>query len=171
MKKKFFYNTIFLYYCIKTCFNFESERFFECHMLKEKKILGEMSWQHVFASNQGILKLSGLLVKKPPRCKDVSGFCSCSPCSPHCLINMCGGILEQLNLSCSWTRKVDQKVLQEQFLCPFWSGCIYLNNFSEFIEAMPIFLNFLFVCYCLIFFNFWNFVIKFDYERALKQMN
>ena len=64
--------------------------------------------------------------------------------------------------------KVDQKVLQEQFLCPIGSWCIYLIFFVEIIKTMLFlggggcvffFLNFFFFLFFFFFFFFF-FLIK-----------
>ena len=49
----------------------------------------------------------------------------------HCLIITCRGTYKQQPLSNSRTRKVDQKVLQEQCLCTFGRWCMHLIYFSE----------------------------------------
>ena len=41
----------------------------------------------------------------------------------------CGGMQKQQNLSNSWTRKVDQKVLEEQYLLTFGTWCLHLIFF------------------------------------------
>ena len=44
----------------------------------------------------------------------------------HCLIVKCGGIYQQQNLSNSWNRKIDKKVLKEQFMLTFRTWFLYL---------------------------------------------
>ena len=53
----------------------------------------------------------------------------------QCLIVKCGGTCEQQNLWNSWTRKVDNEVLEERFLLTFWTWCIYIIFFSEILKA------------------------------------
>ena len=80
----------------------------------------------------------------------------------HCLIVKCRGTYEQQTLSNSRTRKFDQKVLQEQFLCTSGRWCIHLNIVSGNKRKKTFFCVFFFY----IFQNFLKiFVIKFNHEK------
>ena len=56
-------------------------------------------------------------------------------CGIHCPIVTCRGTYTQQALSNSRARKVDQKVLQEQFMCTSGTWCMHLINFSEIKNA------------------------------------
>ena len=65
-------------------------------------------------------------------------FTSQGPCNKvlllsadHCLVVKCGGTYKQQNISNSWTRKVDQKVLEEIFLLNLWTLCIHIIVFLK----------------------------------------
>ena len=74
---------------------------------------------------------------------------------------------KQPALSNSTARQIDQTVLQEQFL---WEMVHAFNHFFLKLKIQNFFFPF-FVVISRFFWIFENFVIKFNHEKALNQMN